>query len=842
LYITSANALDIFADSSNYSSHKSDTTIHFTKESIDDDYAGSGAFQSHKDDSTIHFTLTSIQDDFAGSSNINRSLLDSISSNIDSRIDTLEGQDEFDHELYPTSSNIYNRTWIDALSGNIDARIDSIEADTFNHDLYITSSNSLSIFANSSNINDRFKASSSIWTFVSSQHVSGGLIRAQTSRGGSTYLPNLLTALEELSTDNLLDKTIGSLSCADDQLTYTITAPDGFSLINISSNIYPGIYGTASIVLGSGTATEPKTNYVYWDLVGTTPTLMISETHPEGNHVDAAIIQVGGVSGTNYHIYSYNKFRAETNFFINRVFHRFEHEGTLYVNGFYPSAGINNIVSIDASGNFFNGVFEMNADNRLVSSNGSYFFIKSDGSFNESNTLADLNEYSNGTALPDSHRQNIVWGIVPTTPTLNDTVPIVPKLVAVLQGEPTVPYTADATARQDLYDVINYYPPNDALKKVFVPIMRTIVKPNVPELRTFDDGIYFKDIRGRITVGGGAAAATDLSGYYNIDQTNQYYYPSSIGAGISSTVSTLVSFSSNAQLLYYPSSLGKSLYDWSSNALTLYGASSHIHDDRYYTEAESLSTFAGSSNINRALLDAVSGNILDKYYPSALGKGISSQVKTHIDDTTIHFTQANITTVGTIATGVWQGTAIDYNKLDTTAIPAISSNAIKGYRSGQLVVDTFIHDNYITSSNAISRFADSSNINSRFVASGVELISISSQSVSGGSILTHELTLMNADTISGLSLPQWPSSAVNKTYVDTISGNLDAKIGSIGYGCDTVADEGTIAHSLGAIPSWINLVPSGSSPIMYSCKVDDTNITVYHSSPDSEMFFWRVGV
>ena len=31
---------------------------------------------------------------------------------------------------------------------------------------------------------------------------------------------------------------------------------------------------------------------------------------------------------------------------------------------------------------------------------------------------------------------------------------------------------------------------------------------------------------------------------------------------------------------------------------------------------------------------------------------------THIADSTIHYTQVNITTVGTIDTGVWQGTAI----------------------------------------------------------------------------------------------------------------------------------------------------------------------------------------
>ena len=40
--------------SGSYHIHSVDSSIHFTKVSIDDDYAGSGAFQTHKDDLTIH--------------------------------------------------------------------------------------------------------------------------------------------------------------------------------------------------------------------------------------------------------------------------------------------------------------------------------------------------------------------------------------------------------------------------------------------------------------------------------------------------------------------------------------------------------------------------------------------------------------------------------------------------------------------------------------------------------------------------------------------------------------------------------------------------------------------
>lgn len=74
-YITSTNAITRFADSSNYSSHKGDSTIHFTLASIGDDFypsgigAGlSGSYASHRQDATIHFTKSSIDDDYQGSS------------------------------------------------------------------------------------------------------------------------------------------------------------------------------------------------------------------------------------------------------------------------------------------------------------------------------------------------------------------------------------------------------------------------------------------------------------------------------------------------------------------------------------------------------------------------------------------------------------------------------------------------------------------------------------------------------------------------------------------------------------------------------------------------------
>jgi hypothetical protein len=62
------------------------------------------------------------------------------------------------------------------------------------------------------------------------------------------------------------------------------------------------------------------------------------------------------------------------------------------------------------------------------------------------------------------------------------------------------------------------------------------------------------------------------------------------------------------------------------------------------------------------------------------------------------------------------------------------------------------------------------------------------------------------------------------------------------YGWATAADTGTIPHTCTARPTWVGLSPSGASPFIYSFKVDDTNITVYHTSPDTECFSWQAVV
>jgi hypothetical protein len=351
---------------------------------------------------------------------------------------------------------------------------------------------------------------------VSVKEITDGVITVEgdihhyDSRGHSNRLGHLVRHLSEMSTDVLLDKSRSELSCTGGVLTYTLYAVYGKGTWNFNGVIYPASVASAAINLTGGSDAVPKTNYVYFYLLADVPTLAVSvDSEPTGVHIRVATFIVGAVSGSSYTIYSYHRNRREVDTLVNRTINRAILAGTLYDSGALPTVNSSSI-SVASGGKWLSGIFPFTADNTVTAAGG-YYYINSAGQFVQSTSLADLNHYANGVAVAAADRVNIVWGIVPITTTAGGTLPVTVRLVAILQSEPTASYSSDTAARQDAYEATNYLPPNSELKKVFVPICRTIVKPNVPEFRTFDTGIYWKDLRGRVTSGGGAATGTDTS-------------------------------------------------------------------------------------------------------------------------------------------------------------------------------------------------------------------------------------------------------------------------------------------------------------------------------------------
>ena len=207
----------------------------------------------------------------------------------------------------------------------------------------------------------------------------------------------------------------------------------------------------------------------------------------------------------------------------------------------------------------------------------------------------------------------------------------------------------------------------------------------------------------------------------------------------------------------------------------------HIHDSRYYTETELNAGQLDSRYYTESEVDAISGAIishveanfqpsgvtssfLDDFYASSLGSALSGSYSTHRQDSTIHFTKSSIdddyagssqirTYINTISGAL--DTKID-TKLDSTAAsgafyPSSLGKGVSGAvntltlwydasasklsnlansgneysdaynwfveSSSKLSESSFNSDNYITSANAIERFADSSNIISKYYPS-----------------------------------------------------------------------------------------------------------------------------
>jgi len=121
------------------------------------------------------------------------------------------------------------------------------------------------------------------------------------------------------------------------------------------------------------------------------------------------------------------------------------------------------------------------------------------------------------------------------------------------------------------------------------------------------------------------------------------------------------------------------------------------------------------------------------------------------------------------------------------------------------------------------------------------------------------------------------SNLYNQTWIDALSGSIDARLdalegqeitswsGATGFytvssnyyghssngdihtktkmGWASVAHNGTIAHGLGSKPSYVSITPSGGSVNFgINTTVDDTEITVYLTAPGSRNVNWIVEV
>ena len=341
-------------------------------------------------------------------------------------------------------------------------------------------------------------------------------ITSYDSRGHINKMSYFIRHTAEMWQNTLLDKSQSTLSCTGSVLTYTLTATYGKGKFDFNGVIYPDVVNSVSIALTAGTDAAPVMNYVYFQLVGNTPTLSVATGTPPTNSSTSPIIRVarfvvGAVSGTSYTIYAYERYRQEVDTFVNRTISRIEASGSAYDSGLLPTV-TSTTLSI-AVGTFYNGgIFNMTSANAPAASGG-FYWVDGLGAVHTATSIASLDHYGDGsnTAVSGNERQNIVWGIVPVTTTANGTLPTTVKLFAVLQQIATN-YTTDPTAIQDKDEAVTLFPPNAEIAKCFVPVCRTIVHRTTPAFKPFVTGIYYKDMRGQVSTVGSTPVSVDITG------------------------------------------------------------------------------------------------------------------------------------------------------------------------------------------------------------------------------------------------------------------------------------------------------------------------------------------
>ena len=244
----------------------------------------------------------------------------------------------------------------------------------------------------------------------------------------------------------------------------------------------------------------------------------------------------------------------------------------------------------------------------------------------------------------------------------------------------------------------------------------------------------------------------------------------------------------------------------------------HDHDSTYYTETE---------------VDSISGAIVEHaritYYPSSLGKGVSSQTLILTD--WYNASGEKLSTIsGSLSTKInTKQDLLDGSEYYPSSLGrGISSQVLANMKhSANSALHSFSVDLYMTSTNIITNYAKSANLyNQAWVDAFSGNIDTRLDAIVS---FTPESYMTSANIISNY--------AASTTLIGKYSPSNQTR-----YGWGEVSDGGTIAHTCSSKPSWVSIAPSGANPISYAFTVDATNITVRHTSPDSETFSWRAVV
>ena len=273
-------------------------------------------------------------------------------------------------------------------------------------------------------------------------------------------------------------------------------------------------------------------------------------------------------------------------------------------------------------------------------------------------------------------------------------------------------------------------------------------------------GVAGSDTSSQVTLASGLADSLGSNLWHDGDATTLYLVSSS-------KYDEAYDFSSNASSLFYPSTMG-------------YGVSGTLN-----------SHIGNTSNPHQVVWSDVSTaaktDLNDDYYPSSVGAALSGNFQAHEADSTIHYAQGDITTVGTVTTGTIRQVAL-----------ASGTQYYQAYLSGQNAFYTSADVDH----DATTNFVANEHINHTLTLTAGNGLTGGGDITTGRTFAVGEGTgiTVAADTVStndGEIVHDSLSGFVANEHIDHSTVTLTAGNGLTGGG--TIAANRTFAVGPGAL-------------------------------------------
>ena len=426
----------------------------------------------------------------------------------------------------------------------------------------------------------------------------------------------------------------------------TAGADAGLDLVvNIARKVYRVGTTTLTVDASAYAGTDANPNDVSIIVIpnGGTPILYATTTAHSDitiEHVDVVTIKVGKLSDSSITTYGSSNYKTQAYEVLAKLLHRVTHRNLPYISGMAITSADDDVTIGTGEAMWLVDEFDTTAEQVTVDT---MFYLDSSGDYATSTAWEFDGNYSTGEAISANKFFNVYLGIVPTN--YNNTENRIMALVQrgdILDSE--YKDMEDCIADDDGARVTQ--PTDSVLATGFTPVARVCVKQIATNaLQAWPSGLYHDDVRiGAESVGaGGAITSAFIDNEFTIQDDGN--------------PTALIAFQVSG------------VTPGNTRTLTVQDSDGTI---AYSADLHSAVTLAGQDYLTLSSQEITAGEIEpDDLAGSDFGDFTCNGTICTLDAVNGNLTQlANVTVLGTIATGVWNGTAIDIGDYTNLSIGA----------------------------------------------------------------------------------------------------------------------------------------------------------------------------